>query len=109
MEINYVVRTICNLFYFNFRKRILSEDRSKSLSPSPTSKRARDSSPAVSVKSRHSVGTIERIKVKEEPEVKSEKSKSRSVELDKDTMSEKSHGSERRPERKQKETSVCIT
>ncbi|XP_063430416.1 zinc finger CCCH domain-containing protein 13-like isoform X2 [Mytilus trossulus] len=87
------------------RKRILSEDRSKSLSPSPTSKRARDSSPAVSVKSRHSVGTIERVKVKEEPEVKSEKSKSRNVELDKDTMSEKSHGSERRPERKQKETS----
>ncbi|XP_052104398.1 zinc finger CCCH domain-containing protein 13-like isoform X4 [Mytilus californianus] len=87
------------------RKRILSEDRSKSLSPSPTSKRARDSSPAVSVKSRHSVGTIERVKVKEEPEVNNEKSKSRSMELEKDNMSEKSHGSERRPERKQKETS----
>ncbi|CAC5405615.1 ZC3H13 [Mytilus coruscus] len=87
------------------RKRILSEDRSKSLSPSPTSKRARDSSPAVSVKSRHSVGTIERVKVKEEPEVNSEKSKSRSMELEKDNMSEKSHGSERRPERKQKESS----
>lgn len=87
------------------RKRNLSEERSKSVSPSPTHKRLRETSPAASVQSKHSLDTSEKFKVKEESEVKSEKSRPKSADTDKDNTSEKSYGSERKSEKKQKEFS----
>ena len=94
-----------------YRKRSLSEERSKSVSPSPTYKRHRETSPAASVQSRHSLDTSEKFKVKEDPVVKSEKSRPKSADTDKDNTSEKSYGSERKSDKRQKEfsvSSVCL-
>lgn len=84
------------------RKRSLSRERSKSLSPSST-KRARETSPAVSIHSRRSVSNNEKVKVKEEPDVRSEKPRQPSVESDRDNVSEMSLGMLRKSERRQKD------